>query len=155
PESLRFGLSRSWSSLPLRSLTSYDATDQEPAPHTSNDLSLLGGVQGSPQLPARRHAELRVDAVQMRGDGSMREKQSLPDLTIGQPVGRHARDLQLLSRQLQTQVDPARSRSFPRGAKLLRCALAPGHRTQRMESGSGRAQRRARSSDLAVPSKPG
>ena len=53
-------------------------------------------VKDGAQLAARRDAELRKDAVEVRADRAVREIQRLADLAVRQALRGHPRDLQLL-----------------------------------------------------------
>src|SRR5262245_11702433 len=125
-----------------------------PRPKTSR--SQVGrGVQNSPELSARGDTELRVDPRQMSGDRAMRDEKLLADLPVSQPVGGQAGDLQLLCRQLQTQVERARNRRFASRTELVRGSLGPGRRAERVEAGASGAQRPPCRHNLTMSSKPG
>src|ERR1700750_2657145 len=70
-------------------------------------------AQSAHQLRARRHAELREDAVEMRLDGPVRQVQPLGDLAVRQPTRRHLHDLQFLRRKLVEGVAPALPAALP------------------------------------------
>jgi hypothetical protein len=103
--------------------------------------SRLGSFQCPPQLSPGRDAELRVDAVEVRGDRPVRQKQLLSDLTIGESVCGHSRDLELLRRELPAKIDTARSRSLSGRAELLRRPLNPGNGAEPVELLPCRTQR--------------
>ena len=56
--------------------------------------------EGCRQLPPRGDSELPEDVTQVGSDRSVREVELLTDLSVRQPLGGHARDLELLRGEL-------------------------------------------------------
>src|SRR4051812_49866918 len=81
--------------------------------------------QRGAQLGARPDPELREHAVQVRADRAMREVEPLPDLAVGEPVGRELGDLQLLGGELVARLGHAAPAAFPGRAQLPPRVLAP------------------------------
>src|SRR3954463_992717 len=102
-----------------------------PATHTSDDDTFRR--QRRAELGARRDAELREHAVQVRADRAMREKQSLTDLPIGQSQRRKLGDLQLLRGQLIAGLGRAAPAALPRRAQLAPRPLTPWRAPERIE----------------------
>src|SRR5258707_4043378 len=101
-----------------------------PRIRASPDGRLAGEAYHDAQLRPGRDAQLGEDAVQVRADGAVRQVQPLPDLPVGQPLGRQLRDLQLVRCQLVTSVRVAAPAGLPCGAQLPAGTLAPRDRAE-------------------------
>src|SRR3954464_8780739 len=67
------------------------------------------------QLDARGDAELGEDAVEVGADRARREEEPLADLPVGQPVGGHPGDLELLVGELVPVAAPGAARGHAGG----------------------------------------
>src|ERR1700745_2332882 len=77
------------------------------------------------ELGARRDAELREGAVQVRADRAVREEQALADLAIREPLRRELGDLQLLGGELIACLGHTAPAAFARCAQLPPGLLGP------------------------------
>src|SRR3712207_5591333 len=104
-----------------------------------NDCLRQRGVQSVAQLAARGDAELGEDVVEVRADGAVRHVELLADLAVGEPRGGHARDLQLLGRQLVYRAALARAARDTGAAQLVACTLGPRNGPEGVERLAGGA----------------
>src|SRR4051794_28140865 len=104
------------------------------------------------ELHARADVELPIDARQMRLDGLLGHEQRLGDLAIRHAVGRHARDPQLVRRELVALLRAGMARLLARRGELL--LRPPGEHRRAGTQGEllALAQRLARLAAAPLPS---
>src|ERR1700677_411004 len=104
---------------------------------------LRGGSEAVAEHPAQfgavGDAELGKYPVQVRSDRAVGEEQPLSDLAVGETLGRHQRNLQLLWRELVGIVRRAAAGGLTGGPQLLARALGPRHRAEGLERLAGAA----------------
>src|SRR5689334_6595021 len=86
-----------------------------------------GRAKGGAQLRSRGDPQFGEDPVEVGADGPVREVQPLADLLVGQPLGGHLDDLELLRRELVPGLAVPAAAGLPGGPQLLARPLAPGN----------------------------
>ena len=85
----------------------------------------------------------------------MREEEPLTDLSVGEALGCHLRDLQFLRRELVPGIDCPLAAGFSRGAQLPTGPCSPGNGTKCVKGIAGSPEQRARLDRSSPAPQPG
>src|SRR5262252_4148961 len=89
--------------------------------------------QSMSQLRPSGNSKFWKDPIQVPTHGTMREEQALPNLAIGQALGRELCDLELLGSEAIPRVRCSLTYPHARRSKFLACTFAPQRCAERVE----------------------
>src|SRR5262245_60130875 len=107
------------------------------------------------QFRTRGDPKLWEDPVEVKPNRTVSKVEALANLSIGQALGGHQRDLQFLWREAIPRARLTAMAGLPRGAQLLTRAIGPRNGAERVERITGGTQPCARLNHTPVAAQPG